>query len=319
MKKLLAKLVENKLSALLLILSAAVMSYFISLDTIFAAVPDVSEFVRDIGEDGELYNPIDEGLHRRALEEGIASEGISMIQTIIFQIIDFAKYILGAGAVLMMTILGVKLVVTGSAEEKLTEAKRHLIYVIVGFLIVMIADYAVANVFFGVEGEILQNEETAKFFARQGSLELQRIYSGIEFLVGAIAVLVIVINGFLMVTSAGEEIDNRKKAIMWGVVGLVLIGLSELIVKDILFAEQGSTISIPKAIDLIVMITNFITGFAAFISVALIIYAGVQFILAFITEGSDDKGKKALIAAIIGLLIVAGSYAITATIISFSG
>ena len=280
-----------------------------------AAVPDVSEVVRDIGEEAELYNPVDDELHRRAIDK----PGIGLIQTVIFQVLDVVKYALGALAVLMLTVLGIRMTVTSKSEEAITEAKNHFIYALTGFAIVMVAGFAVANVFFGSEGEILANEESARFFAGQGSLQVQRIYSALEFFIGVLAVLTIIINGFRMVTSAGEEIDERKKAIQWAVVGLVIVGLSELVVKDIIFANHGSTLNIPGAIDLIIVISNFITGFTALIAVALIIYAGIQFVISFVSEGSNEKGKKALIAAIIGMIIVAGSYALTTTMITFQG
>lgn len=300
----------------MLMLAAFAASHSIDTTTVLAQVADVSEFVKDIGEDAEFYNPVeDDEAHRRALD----IDGISTIQTVIFQIIDVAKYLLGSGAVLMMAILGIKLTVSSKSEESITEAKNHLTYLLIGFILVMIADYFVANVLYGAEGEVLSSEASAEFFASQGSVELKRIYTGVEAFVGVIAVLVIIINGFRMVTSAGEEIDEQKKAIMWAVVGLVIIGLAELVVKDIVFAERGTTLGIPRGIELIVTLTNFITGFVAFLSVALIVYAGIQFVIAFVSEGSNDKGKKALLAAIIGIIVVAGSYALTSTIITFQG
>lgn len=300
----------------MLAMTAIGASYMVDTQNVFAQVPDVSEFIKDIGEDAELYNPVeDDEAHRRALD----IEGISTIQTVIFQMIDVVKYILGSLAVLVMAILGIRLTVSSKSEEKLTEAKTHLTYLLIGFVLVMVADYFVANVLYGAEGEVLASEESASFFASMGSLELQRIYRGIEAFVGVIAVLVIIINGFRIVTSAGEEIDTQKKAIMWAVVGLVIIGIAELVIKDIIFAEQGSTLNIPRGIDLIVTLTNFITGFVAFLSVALIVYAGIQFVISFVSEGSNDKGKKALLAAIIGIIVVAGSYALTSTIIAFRG
>ncbi|MDP4007569.1 MAG: hypothetical protein Q8P68_00070 [Candidatus Peregrinibacteria bacterium] len=319
MKKIFQKLVEfiSKNRAYVVILATALIaSYFVDIHTVFAQDADVSKFVEDIGKDAGLYNPVEDAeAHRRALD----IEGISTIQTIIFQIVDVSKYMLGSAAVLIMTILGIRLTVSSKSEEAITQAKTHFTYLLIGFVLIMVADYFVANVLYGAEGEVLATSESAQFFASQGSLELKRIYTFIEAFVGAIAVLVIIVNGFRMVMSAGEEIDEQKKAIMWAVVGLVIIGLSEVVIKEIIFAEKGSTINIKGGIDIIITLTNFITGFVSFLSVALIVYAGVQYVIAFVSEGSDEKGKKALIAAVIGILIVAGSYGLTATMIAFKG
>lgn len=319
MKKIFQKLAGflSKHRAYVMILATVLIaSYFVDIHTVFAQDADVSKFVEDIGKDAGLYNPVEDAeAHRRALD----IEGISTIQTIIFQIVDVSKYMLGSAAVLIMTILGIRLTVSSKSEEAITEAKTHFTYLLIGFVLVMVADYFVANVLYGAEGEVLATKESAIFFASQGSVELKRIYTFIEGFIGAIAVLVIIVNGFRMVMSAGEEIDEQKKAIMWAVVGLVIIGLSEVVIKDIIFAEKGTSINIKGGIDIIITLTNFITGFVAFLSVALIVYAGVQYVIAFVSEGSDEKGKKALIAAVIGILIVAGSYGLTATMIAFKG
>ena len=299
----------------MMVLSALSASLIIDVTTVLAQVADVSEFVQDIGEEANLYNPEGDEVHRRALNVA----GVSGIQTVVYQILDVAKYALGSVAVLIMTILGIRLTVSGKSEETITEAKRHFTYVLAGFVIVMISDYFVANVLFGAEGEVLQSAESAEFFARQGSLELQRIYGAIKFFVGVIAILFIIYNGFRMVTSAGEEIDEFKKAITWAVVGLLIMWLAEQVVKNVLFVDEGSTISIEEGVSTIATVTNFITGFVAFLSVAMVIYAGIQYVIAFVSEGSNEKGNKALIAAIIGILIVASSYAITNTMISLSG
>jgi|GEM_PF-6747874 len=298
---------------ILMLMSAVWIAAVVDVVPVFAQTADVSDFVQDIGEEAELYNPDGDQVHRRALDV----EGVSGIQTVIYQVLDVAKYALGSVAVLLMSILGVKLTVTGKSEEEISNAKRHFTYILAGFVIVMIADYFVANVLYGAEGEVLQSEDSAQFFARQGSLELQRIYKAIRFFVGSIAILFIIYHGFRMVMSAGEEIDEQKKAIQWAIVGLLIIWLAEQVVKNVFFANQGQTIGVQEGIDTIIVVTNFITGFVAFLSVAMVVYAGVQFVIAFVSEGSNEKGKKALIAAIIGILIVAASYAITTTMISF--
>ena len=52
---------------------------------------------------------------------------------------------------------------------------------------------------------------------------------------GIIAILVIVYGGLLYLTSAGNEdqMEKGKKTLMWGILGLVIIGISYAIVKVI--------------------------------------------------------------------------------------
>lgn len=63
----------------------------------------------------------------------------------------------------------------------------------------------------------------------------QRFANGLTLLAGAIAVLFLIINGFVMVTSAGntDQIGKAKKGLMWSVIGLLLIIMSYVIVKTV--------------------------------------------------------------------------------------
>jgi len=101
----------------------------------------------------------------------------------------------------------------------------------------------------------------------------------------------------------------------WSVVGIILAGISELVVKDIIFPAQGTKLSdINRARVLIVNLTNFISGFLATIAVTMIIYAGYLYV---VSAGGDSAGKakKVLTGAIIGLLVAMGAFGLINTFI----
>lgn len=296
----------------LLITLLVAISLFSGGDYAFADT-ELSDYIENLGEGADLYMPDESDLNRRAVN----INGMNYVLNVIYQVIDVFKYGLGTATLVTMFILGIKMQITSSSEESVTEAKNHFLYALIGFVVIMISDYAVRNVFFGAQGEVFQTTETAQYFGRMGSLEVQRIYRGLQYFVGAVAVLSIIYNGFRMVTSVGEDIDANKKGVYYSIGALVFIGLAEIIVKEIIFDEQGTNLNIGSAIDLMIMITNFISALAGFATVALVMYAGVQYTLAAVVDGNEENGKKTLIAAVIGLIIMIGAYGLTYTMILF--
>jgi uncharacterized membrane protein len=138
--------------------------------------------------------------------------------------------------------------------------------------------------------------------------------------VGVLAVLMLVIAGFRMVTAytkSEEQVTKARKQIMWAIAGLILIGLSELIVKDIVFPKQGSVLpNVAGAASAIVMMTNFISSFMAVISIAMIMYGGYTYVIALGDQAKIQKGKKIVMGAVIGLVIAIGAYAIVNTFVT---
>jgi hypothetical protein len=62
--------------------------------------------------------------------------------------------------------------------------------------------------------------------------------------VGAISLVIIIYGGFMMMTSAGnqEKVDKGRKALMWAVIGLIVIFGSYGISTAIFSALSGGTI-----------------------------------------------------------------------------
>jgi hypothetical protein len=129
----------------------------------------------------------------------------------------------------------------------------------------------------------------------------------------------IIISGFRLVTSGGkdEEIAKSKRNITYAVVGLMLVGVAELVVKDIVFPKEGAQLGdVNKAKELIVTLTNFISGFIATITIAMFMYGGFLYVTAAGKEDQAAKAKKVLIGATIGLLLAMAAFALVNTVIT---
>ncbi len=68
--------------------------------------------------------------------------------------------------------------------------------------------------------------------------------------------------------------------------------------------------------EFILNVTNFALSFLGLVAVAVIIYGGFLYVTAGGEEGQTEKGKKSIMYAIIGILVVLSSYAIVNTLIT---
>lgn len=273
-----------------------------------------SDIIRDVGDKTSLPS-YDQNTHSNASIQS----GASNITSAILYAADFLKYIMGGLAIMTIIISGIRLVTGGKQiEEVANKQKEHLKYAIIGLVIIIVADQFVLNVFYGQQGEIFGSQSEIQEAATRGSEYLRGIYSAWMYFAGSIAVLMIVVAGFRYVTSAGnEEVEGKsKKRIAYAVVGLLVLGIGEFVVKDIVFPNQGSTLpDVEQGKRLIVQFTNFISGFISTLAFIVYIYAGYLYVTAFGNEDATSKAKNAFIGATIGLLLAAAAFGIVNTVI----
>jgi len=231
--------------------------------------------------------------------------GADIITTVIFQVIDFMKYLLGGIAILFITVSGIKLITAGKTIDEVSEKqKESLKYILFGLMLVIVADSFVKEVLFGDYGECIASSSNAAECAKRGSLHIRGIYNFVEIFVGSIAVLMFVLAGFRLATSAGAEevIEKQKKRLATALVGIFIIGLSEFVVQDVIF-----------------QLINFISSFVGALSVILFIYAGFLYVTAAGGEENTTKAKKILVGAVIGILVAFAAFGTVRTLTRLEG
>jgi len=247
--------------------------------------------------------------------------GAANITSALYYTVDLIKYFMGTIAVVMIIFSGVRLVTAGNKIDEIApKMKENLKFAIIGLIVIMISDVAIKTVFFGEYGEVFRTESDAQLAAERGTDLIRGLYNFMEIFVGAISVLMIVIAGARLIVQGGNEetMGKAKKQIMYAVIGIVIVGLAELVVKDIVFPNQGSEISnADNAVRLIVNLTNFVSSFIAVIAIAMLMYGGVLYVTSAGDESKTEKAKKIFFQAIIGILIALAAYGIVNTLIQF--
>ena len=130
-------------------------------------------------------------------------------------------------------------------------------------------------------------------------------------------------------TSIKKGTKFLKQALI--VLGLMALGLMLFQFIPVVFAQAGTaageapafvlekTGSQGSARQLILNIVNFFLGFLGLLAVIMIIYGGMLYVSAAGKQESIDKGKKIIMYAVIGIVVILLSFAIVNTVLGGAG
>lgn len=79
--------------------------------------------------------------------------------------------------------------------------------------------------------------------AAQANTTVATVINVFSVIVGAVSVIMIIYGGFRYITSGGESgnISSAKNTILYAIIGLVIVALSQFIVKFVLSKATGTT------------------------------------------------------------------------------
>lgn len=246
-------------------------------------------------------------------------EGAGTVTSPLYFALDVFRYAISGIAMFVVIIAAIRLISENTAQEA-EKARNSLVYGIVGLILIQLANTIVKKMFFGEQGEAFSDPAMAEEFALSTAKELRGVVGFMNAFVAAGAVLVIVIRGITVITSAGEDeaLGKAKKHITYAIFGLVACGLSELIVRGFIFPENGEKMPvIETGKHVLVMITNYLSGFVALGAFLTLLYAGYGYVVSAGKEESVEKIKKLFFAAVIALILAAGAFAAVNTLVKF--
>ncbi|MFC1810822.1 hypothetical protein ACFLZH_04950 [Patescibacteria group bacterium] len=247
-----------------------------------------------------------------------------------------AKWILGGLAVLFIGVSAVKLIVAGNSEDVVTKQKSAIIYAIIGLVVIGFADdvsrvLSVACAPGETEcarGGFLQDPQN---IIQQAALFKQttRIFiTFIKYLIGGVAVLMLVRNGIRLIGLAGNEesIGLDKKNLIYTSVGLVLIIVASTFIDKVLFivdpARYSSMTGVQPAISPaagiseVIGFTNMAVLFISPIAILMLIVGAVMYATAGGNEERMNKAKRLIILSIAGMVLIYGAFAVVSTIVA---
>ncbi|OGE74003.1 MAG: hypothetical protein A3I07_03775 [Candidatus Doudnabacteria bacterium RIFCSPLOWO2_02_FULL_42_9] len=160
---------------------------------------------------------------------------VATLPLFISKILIAAGAVVGVLTIIMVVYSGTRMILSQGNEEDVTKAKSSLQWSISGFVLTLFAYiivYAVSGFF-----------QTRPFGANPGQIEnplqspdifslIQTVLTSFLGVVGLLAILFIIINGFRYITSRGneEQSGQAKQGLTWSVLGLIVSLLAYVIV-----------------------------------------------------------------------------------------
>lgn len=302
-KKILPTILMTIVMVSILILPQMAVAQFAGLD--------------QVGKESGL--PTEQDFQIRGTNAG-GDMGMNRLEGLLLTVVDLVKYLIYSIAIFLLVYQGFRLIIAGKDIDTFSEeAKKNAKYSIMAILIVFVADNAIRKIFFPESGAIFENNgANISLYGEEGVKQIRSIYNIMAYVSGSIALATIIFSGVGMAMSAGSEegFKKHKNRILWALAGLLLVGVAEFVVKDVLFPDLGTKLpNISKGMLLLKSFTNFMAGFVTTISFGVILYGGYLYVIGGISEDSLGKAKKAIIAGIVGILLSAAAFGLATTLI----
>lgn len=277
------------------------------------------EQIKLIGEETKVLPNFQEtGQHPDAPPDYSAS-GIGAATSPIYFAIDVFRYAMSGIALLMVFYSAIKLISTAN-EEEAGKSKTTLMLGVAGLLVIQLADVIVKKMFFGEQGEAFENIATTQVYAEESVRQIRGIIGFVEVFVGAVATLVLVIRGFTVLASAGDEeaLTHAKSHVLYALAGIVAVALSEVVIRGVIFPDAGERLpDTERGKFIIVNIVNFLSIFISLMAFVALFYAGYRYVISAGNEEENEKVKKIVVGAVISLLLSLGAFALVNTLIEF--
>lgn len=255
------------------------------------------------------------------------STSLEMTKNLTGKIVDNVRYVIGAVAILMIVVSGVRLIVSSGNEEEYTKQSMSLIYGIVGLFLVALAG-ELANIVSVDNGGFLKDPNVAVQRSRLFTRTVGIVITFIKYIIGSISVTFIVRNSLRLIFKGDEEeeIGKTKKNIWYGIIGLLVIMMANPAINNVFYkidTQQFQGVNtVRPGIDTALIIqeiagvTNVVAALTGPLALLAFVAGGLMYVLAAGEEEKIGKAKKIMMWSAIAILIIYGAFAMVSLFIS---
>ncbi|QQR54920.1 hypothetical protein IPG41_07140 [Candidatus Peregrinibacteria bacterium] len=235
------------------------------------------------------------------------------------------RIILGGLAVLFIVVSGFTMVVSGDNEETAKTQRKSIVYGCIGLMMISIAG-PIAEVFDYRQGNFISDPSDFTERVRIFDNVTQLIITFLKYLLGGLATLMAVRAGAMLVMSGDndDDVSKAKKQLTLSLAGLMLIFVSNLVIRRIFYVATYSTNAEATIVQLdqnefirqLVAVTNLMISFLGPIMMLGIVIGGFLYVT---SQGEEEKtglAKKIITNSIIGIVIIYGAFALVSTLIA---
>ncbi|MBU1992254.1 pilin [Patescibacteria group bacterium] len=303
-------------ACMLLMMAVLSVNLIYSAQAASLAIPESEEY-------GEIAKPNPNKDTMKLITEGLYGEDGELGFVGIF------KYIMVAIAILMIVVSGLRMVIAQGEEEAITNNKKSLIVGIIG-LVIISASSEIGEIlrFDSAKGGPIGNPNETLARVVNFDKSVRVVITFIKYTVGSLAVLMAIKSGLVLVTqgSSEEDMTKEKKTLGISALGLILIVFADTLIRKVFY--KIDTTAYPgvegvkpaldpyRGVQEIVGITNFVVTFISPIAVLIFIIGGIMYLTAADNEERGTKAKRMMIAALVGIIVIYGAFALVSTFIT---
>jgi len=266
------------------------------------------------------FLPLDPKLYDTGFVTPEGKTSLQQATNLVGRIANAARLILGSIAVLMAIVAAIGMVTARGSEEGYEKNKKALLYAVIGLFIVALS---------GDLARIVDLSGGGLLGGRKEILERVRIFDDsvriiitfIKYLIGAVAVLMMIRSGLRLATVGGseEEATKDKKNLFYIGIGLVALIFVDSLISRVFYKIdnpfENPTLDVAQGIREITGFTNLVISFVGPIAVLSLIAAGVMYAVSAGNEELQTKARKMIIVSLIGIIVIYGAFGIVTTFI----
>lgn len=231
----------------------------------------------------------------------------------------FLTMTLGTIGIMYLFVAGVRLVTAQEkASEEMEQQKRTVLYVVLGLTIFALSAELVYNFIYRDEGSFLFDRDEAIQVATEASARIKGLLNLALSFSGAGAILMLVLTSLRLVVDPGndDQIEQQKKVVGYTALGIIIIGLANTLINQVIFPDGGYNGVNVGAFELQLRgLSNYILGFMGVFIFASFIISGVSMMVYYGNDDVISRIKSTLINILIGTFVAFSSYTIIATIL----
>lgn len=251
-------------------------------------------------------------------------DSLSQTQNLVYKSVGRARLILASVCILLAMTGAVQLAISPDKEEAQERSKRIILYSVIGLALIALAS-DLAQIFDLSGGGLLGGADVLRQRLQIFDNTVRIIITFTKYLIGAVAILMLVVNGLEMISKGGENEDEAKQArnnVIYVLGGLFALIFVDGIIRNVFYKidQPGSdlTIDLGQGIQELVGFTNLIVSVVGPIAIITLVAGGALYVASFGNEDNQGTAKKMMISSLVGIIVIYGAFGIVSTFISGS-
>ncbi len=239
-------------------------------------------------------------------------EGEEGMRAFIVKVAHVVRSVVATLAVILIAAAGLSMIASDGDDQVVKKQSKNITFIVFGLVVMFVADLFVSLIFQEKGISVLVSDPEKGALAIRMGLIYGLLNLAKAFLAG-VAVLIILINCFQMITAMGDEgkLKTHRLAVLYTLIGLIIVLLASEVV-DVFWKGPEGLAKLPSITG---VLSNYFIGLLIIVAFIMLIYAGYLMILHFGKDEQIKKAKDIVTYVIIGFALLISAYTLVVVFI----